>query len=170
MHFEIVHTFDAEPDAVARAMFSPEVAEFLSKNVPSVEGIEPISRDEDERQIRRKVKYRPVPVIRKVATKEVKPEWMHWVEESIYDKKSRVVTFANIPTTRKIAELMENRGTITLEPAGPGRTRRIIKGELKIKVFMLGAVAERLIYPQAQKIVNEEAQALTRLLSQKREG
>lgn len=168
MQFEFVHTFDAEPETVLRAMFSPEMAEFLSKNVPSVEGIEAVSREEDERQIRRKVKYRPVPVIRKVATKEVKPEWMHFVEETVFDKGSRKGTFSNTPTTRKIAELMENRGTMLLEPAGPGKTKRTIRGELKIKVFMLGAVAERIIYPQAQKIIEEEAKALSRYLSEKK--
>lgn len=168
MRFEFVHIFDAAPDEVARAMFSPEMAAFLSQNVPSVEGVEPISREEDEKQIKRQIKYRPVPVIRKVATKEVRPEWMHFTEETVYDKKARQASFANVPTTRRVAELLENRGTITLEAMPGGRTRRTIKGELKVKVFMLGAVAERLIYPHAQKIIEEESRALAKFLAEKR--
>jgi hypothetical protein len=165
MKFEIVHTFDGDPDKVAQAMFSADLAANISKEVPSIEGIEPISREEDEKQIRRKNKYRPVPVIRKVGTKEVKPEWMHWIEESTYDKKTRTAQFKNVPTTRKIAELMDNYGTMTLESAPGGKTKRTIKGELKIKVFMLGAIAERLIYPHAEKILNEEAAALNKFIA-----
>lgn len=168
MRFEITHTFDAEPDKVAAAMFAEDVASKLSKEVPSVEGIEPISREEDDQKIKRKIKYRPVPVIRKVATKEVRPEWMHWIEDSVYDKKTRTGQFKNIPTTKKIAELMENYGTITLEALPGGKTKRTIKGELKIKVFMLGAIAERLIYPHAEKILNEEAAALNNFLKTNR--
>jgi hypothetical protein len=164
MNFEFVQTFDTDPDTLARVMFSPEMAEFLSKNIPSVEGVEALSREESEQSIKRRVKYRPVPVIKKVATKEVRPEWMHFVEETTYDKRSRTATFRNVPTTGRVAELMENRGTITFEAAGPGKTKRTMRGELKIKVFMLGAIAERLIYPHAQKILDEEARALAKFL------
>lgn len=164
MNFEFVQTFDADPDTVAKAMFSPEMADYLSKHIPSVEGVEPLSREEDDKQISRRVKYRPVPVIKKVATKEVRPEWMHFVEETSYNKQTRTATFRNVPTTKRVAELMENRGTITLEPAGPGKTKRTMRGELKIKVFMLGAIAERLIYPHAQKILEEESKALAAYL------
>src|SRR5688572_4529543 len=102
MRFEIVHTFDAEPEQVALAMFAPDLAAHIAKDVPSIEGIEPVSRDEDDKQIRRKNKYRPVPVIRKVGPKEVRPEWMHFIEETTYNKQTRSAQFKNVPTTGKI--------------------------------------------------------------------
>jgi Protein of unknown function (DUF2505) len=160
MRFEITHTFDAEPEQVAQAMFAADVAAHISKEVPSIEGIDPVSREESDSQIKRKNKYRPVPVIRKVGPKEVRPEWMHFIEDTVYEKKTRTAQFKNIPTTSKIAELLENYGTMTLEALPGGKTKRTIKGELKIKVFILGAVAERVIYPHAEKILNEEARAL----------
>src|SRR6185436_13836152 len=120
----------------------------------------PIDRQEDANTIRRKTKYQPVPLIKKIGPKEVPPHWMAWIEDSNYDRRAHRMDFVNVPTTEKIRNLLENKGSMTLASAGPGKTKRTLSGELKVKVFLLGKIAEGMIHKQAVQILDEEAAAL----------
>jgi hypothetical protein len=165
MKFEVSHTFDADIDAVEKAIFDPALPAFLLKEMKLVTIIEPLDRQEDASSIRRKTKYQPVPLIKKIGPKEVPPHWMAWIEESTYDRRARRMDFVNIPTTEKIRNLLENKGSLTLTAAGPGKTKRTMNGELKVKVFLLGKIAEGMIYKQAAQILDEEAAALRKFIA-----
>lgn len=164
MDFEISHTFDAEREVVEKAMFEPELASFLLQNMTLVTQIEVKEKNESGATIRRKVHYTPVPMIKKVGPTPVEPEWMAWVEHSEFDRSRHEIAFENVPVVKQIAELMEQKGTIRFEPAGPGKTRRVVSGVLRIRFPLLGRVAERIIYPNAEKILDEEAKAFNAYL------
>jgi hypothetical protein len=168
MDFEIRHTFDADRDTVEAAMFDADLPGFLIKNMSLVTGIEVVERKDESWGVSRKVRYTPVPMIKKVGTKEVKPEWMAWIEQSRFDRSAHRLEFENLPTIRQIRELMEQRGTIRFESDGVGRTQRTISGVLKIKVFLIGKIAERIIYSNAEKILDEEARAFNAYLRQRK--
>ena len=143
MKFEFKHIFDADLETVERAMFDERLAGYLQERCPSVIRIEPLERNDTDDAIERKVRYEPVPMIKKVGPKKVPPEAMIWVEESRYDRKRRQMTFDNVPAHAKVKKLMTNRGTIRLLRLGPGRTERIMEGELTEKVPLLGRVGIR---------------------------
>ena len=164
MKFEFKHTFDVDVEELERAIFHEKLAAFLQEKVPSVVKIEPLERDDGPDFIERKVRYEPVPMIKKVGPKKVPPEAMIWVEESKYDKKRRMLTFDNVPTHPKVKKLMSNRGTIRLSSLGPGRCERRMESELKIKVPILGRIAEKMIFKSAGKIIEEEAVAMKAFL------
>jgi hypothetical protein len=168
MDFEIVHELDADRDTVERAMFDPRLALFLRGRMRLVRQIELLERKEDSETISRRARYVPEPTIGRVGFIPVKPEWMAWIEESRLDRATHRVEYVNVPTVALIAERMEQRGTIRFEQASPGRTRRVISGSLRIKTPLIGRMAQQLIFPNAQRILEEEARLLAVWLARER--
>lgn len=167
MDFEISHTFDAPREVVEEAMFDESLTPFLLRNMTLVTQIELKEKVENGATVRRKVRYTPVPMIRKIGPTPVEPEWMSWVEHSEFDRTRHQMEFENVPVVRHIAELMEQRGTIRFEAMGSDKTRRIVGGVLRIRFPILGRVAERIIYPNAEKILDEEAKWFNAYLQQR---
>ena len=166
MKFEIKHTFRQDPRTVAKAMLSPDVGPHYTERMSTIIEVEGLSRDEDGDRLQVKNRYLPVPLIRKVGPKRIDPKWMEWVAELDYDLGSGRGTYQNIPTTRRVAKLLFNRGELTLDAAPGGGTTRSLKGELKVKVMILGRIAEKIIYKNAVKILDEEAKILQQLLDE----
>ena len=167
MRFEIVHSFDAPLEKVEEAVLGEPFLAYLRQHHSQMMEAAAQSIESEGDRVRRKVRYRPKPIIEKIGPKRVPPEWMAWIEESTYDRRRHVLDFRNVPTVRRVADLLENRGTMRFSADGPTRTRRVIEGELKVKVFVLGAIAERIIHKQAEGLLAEEARLLQRFL---REG
>ena len=165
MKFRFEHEFDVDVEKLEEAMFSEDLPPFLKENMPSLKDMEVLERKEEGDSLKRRVRYEPVPLIEKVGPKRVPPEAMIWVEESTYDRKRRVLEFKNVPTHPKVRGLMTNHGTVELRSLGPGRSKRTMKGELKVSVPILGRVAEKIIFKTAGKIIEEEARALQGFLS-----
>lgn len=164
MKFEISHTFDADMKTVIAAMFNDDLPAFLQQNMNTIIEIEPQSKETVGQTIRRRVRYLPQPLIKKIGPKEVPPRWMEWVEESEFDAASNRLSFTNRPSTQKIANLLINRGTMTFRESG-GRTTRTVQGELTVKVFLLGKIAEKFIFKQAGAILDDEAAALKKFIA-----
>jgi hypothetical protein len=166
MRFKFEHTFDVGVEDLEKAMFNPALPEFLEKNMGSLKEMKVLEREESDASIDRKVRYVPEPLIKKVGPKKVPPEAMIWVENSHYDKSSREMSFDNVPTHPQVVKLMTNKGTIKLHEVAPGRSKRVMEGELKVKVPILGRVAEKMIFKTAKKVIEEEAKALADFLEQ----
>lgn len=162
MKYRFEHEFPCDRDTLMRTMFRNGITEELKPRMAHVQEAETKSWSEAGGRITRKVRYMPVPKISSVGPKKVEPRWMEWVEESELDLARGTARYVNVPTTHKVAELLKNHGTVEFLPAGPNRTKRVLSGELKVEVFLVGSVAERLIHSYAKEIVDEEAAALSR--------
>lgn len=165
MRFEIKHTFRHPPEAVAAAMFDPAAGALLSQRMSTIIEVEALSRSETGRVLEARTRYLPVPLIRKVGPKTVEPRWMEWVAELRFDHATLSGTFRNLPTTRKVAQLIENRGELTLR-ATPAGTERTLTGELRVKVPLLGRIAEKIIHKNAVEILDDEARVLEQLIGE----
>lgn len=168
MKFEYRHTFDVSVDTLIEAMFNPDLAAYLTEHMTTIISIETLERTEEDQRIVRRVRYVPVPMIKRIGTKKITPEAMQWDEESTFDKKGKVMTFANVPTHPKIRAKMTNEGKMVFTARGEDRCERVMQGELKIKFPLLGRVAEGIIAKNAGKILDEEASVLTRFLRSQR--
>ena len=160
MRFELKHTFDAPIDSVVAAMFDPNLFDHLKSNMKTITKIEPLDRNEDDGTIRRRTRYTPVPLIKKIGPKTVPPGAMAFVEDSKFDKRAKRLEFENIPDMNTLRKLLVNKGSISFRELPGGKTERTVSGELAVKVFLLGKIAEKIIYGEAEKILNEEAAAL----------
>ncbi len=160
MKFEYKHTFDVPVQTLIEAMFHPDLAPVLTEKMTSVIKIEVLEREETDQVIKRRVKYTPVPMIKKIGTKKITPESMVWVEQSTFDKGRQTMTFENVPDHPKIRAKMTNEGQVTFRELGDGRCERTMGGTLKIKFPILGRVAEGVISKNAKKMLDEEATVL----------
>ena len=143
MKFEIAHDFDVSVDEFERVLFHEGLPAILKDRMETMIDIEPMSMERTGNSMVRKVKYSPVPLIKSVGVKKVDPAWMVWVEESKYDFATHKGTFANVPANYKIAEVLKNRGTLEIRATGANSCQQVIHGDLEVKVFMVGKVAER---------------------------
>lgn len=164
MKFKFEHGFDVSVEELEAAMFHEDLPSFLVEKMESLKEMEVLERKDNGEVIERKVRYVPVPLIKKVGPKKVPPEAMIWVEHSKYDKRKKEMTFDNVPTHPKVVKLMSNKGAIQLRSLGEGRSERVMSGELKVGVPILGRVAEKIIFKTAGKVIEEEAEALKAFL------
>ena len=167
MKFEIAHDFDVPVDEFERVLFHEGLPAILKDRMETMIDIEPMFMERSADTLVRKVKYSPVPLIKSVGAKKVDPAWMVWVEESSYDFATHKGTFTNVPTNHKIAELLKNGGTLEIRPTGSGSCQQVIHGDLEVKVFMVGKVAERLIKTNAVKILDEQAAVMKQVIANK---
>lgn len=168
MKFELKHTFDHPVDVVTREFLNPALFPHLQANMPkTMVAIAPVECTDQGGTVTRKTRYKPQPLIKSIGPKKVTPEMMAWVEESTFDKAARVLKFKNVPDSGRLRSLLVNEGTITFKDVG-GKTERTVSGELKVKVFLLGSIAEKIIYKNAQEILNEEAAAFKTWLADKK--
>jgi hypothetical protein len=164
MKFEYQHTFDASVDQVVAAMFHPDMTAFLKSRMKTLVNIEVLERQDEPGKIKRRVKYVPVPSIKRIGPKKITPESMQWIEQSTFDTAGKVMTFENVPTHPKVRAQMTNSGKIEFRSLGPGRTERIMSGDLKIAFPILGRIAEGIIEKNAKAIITEEAGLLAEWL------
>ncbi len=172
MQFELRHTFNAPVDQVIQAMFDPALADHLKAHMKLIREIRPLERNESGGQVRRRIRYVPVPIIESVGPKKISPETLAWVEESTFDQAQKRISFKNIADHEKVRKHLENSGTITFREIAPGKTERTVAGELKVGnlpflLKPLASIAERIIYSNAQDILNEEARAFGSFLTER---
>ncbi|HZN94300.1 MAG TPA: hypothetical protein VFB81_16415 [Myxococcales bacterium] len=170
MRFEVKQRIQGTLDEVERAMLDPRYFEFLLQHHGVLLEVQPQERSEDGDLVRRKVRYRPKPVIASVGPKPVPPEWFAFIESSTYDRKRKVLTFSNVPTSDKISRMLINTGTLRLRDAGGGQTERTVEGEISLKLpFLLKPLAiigERIIQLEGLKILDGEVPVLNRFIAE----
>jgi len=157
MRFEFKHDFRVPVEELERILFHDDLSAILQERMTTIMEVEPLSTQVEGNRLERRVRYLPVPLIRSVGPKKVEPEWMEWVENSSYDFGTHTGQFRNVPARARIAGLLENRGLLELRPNGRGGCQEILRGELKVKVFMIGKIAEKIIHSNAVKILKEQA-------------
>ena len=166
MKFKLESILNSSLENVEKLMFSEEYYVFLKSNHSAVDDIEVIEQTFEDDRVVREVKYTPRPIIRKVGPKEVPKEAMVFMERSTYDRGRHILDFENIPKISWVAKRLKNSGTMTFTQEGD-RTRRVVAGELKVKFLILGAIAERIIYSQARKILEEEVACFKKYIRSK---
>jgi hypothetical protein len=170
MNFEVVHLFDAPVEAVEAAMFHPEYPSFLIEHSDVLKSHALKSFEDDGLLIRRRVQHAPRPAFDRIGSKPVPPEWFEFVEDSVWDRELRKLTFENIPTTDKIASRLINRGVVTLVAVSPGQTKRVAHGEIKLHGMPLLArpfvpLVEQMLAKEAKRMLECEAAVMRQWLA-----
>lgn len=172
MHFELKHTFDASVDAVIDAMTDPDFPAFMKQNMKMMSDIKPLDRKEQGGRLEWRLRCVPIPLIKRVGPKEVPPEALAFVQESSLDRAARKLAFKNVAEHPRVNRHLENSGSFTFREVG-GKTERTISGELKVTnlpflLKPLAGIAEKLIYSNAQDLLNEEARVFADFLKQRK--
>jgi len=173
MRFEKRQFLEGTVDEVERAMLDPRYLDYLLQHHGVLLEVQALERKEEGPLVRRRVRYRPRPVIASVGPKQVPPEWFAFIEQSTYDRNRKEMTFSNVPTSHSISRMLVNTGTLRLRPSGT-RTERKLEGEIKLQLpFLLKPLAmigERMIQAEGLKILDAEAPVLSRYVAELRAG
>lgn len=165
MHFEVEHVFDAPIEQVEAAMFHPDYAAFLIEHSDVLNSAALKSFEDDGLRIHRRVQLAPRPAFDHIGSKKVPPEWFEFVEQSTWDRKSRTLSFDNIPLAREVATRVINRGSVTLEATSTGAARRRARVEIKVHGLPLLAkpfapLIEQMLAREARRMLDGEADAM----------
>lgn len=171
MNFKLEHTFDAPVEAVLEAMADPAFPLFLKGRMKSMQSIEPVDRKDEGSAVEWKWHCVPTPIIKSVGPKKIAPESLAFTQQTRLDRKARKATFKNVADHPKVRAHLENGGTIEFREEN-GKTRRTLSGELKVGglpflLRPLAGVAEGIIYSNAQKLLQEEAEAFQQFLKER---
>lgn len=168
MKFEVNQRIQGTVEEVEQALLHPDYPAFMLKNDVVLEAQILEVKDEGDR-VRRRVRYRPKPVIKSIGPRDIPPEWFAFVEESTWDKKRKELTFRNVPTSNAISNMLLNTGTMRLRASG-AQTERLMSGEITIKVpFLLkplGLIAEKVIQSEGVKLLDSELPVLQRFVNE----
>ncbi|HEX6242926.1 MAG TPA: hypothetical protein VFZ61_18565, partial [Polyangiales bacterium] len=142
--------FDAPVEAVEAAMLHPDYPAFLEERHEVLSGFSPQSREDDGRELRRRIHVAPLPAFEHIGPKKVPAHWFEFIEESVWDKEQRKLVFAHLPLAEQVRSRLSTRGESVFSRLADGRTRRLTSAEIQLKnlPFMLrpfSPVAEQLL-------------------------
>ena len=164
MHFKLEHAFEAPAEAVVAALADPAFPDYLRKHMKQMQSIESLERKDHQGGVDWRMRCVPVPMIKSVGPKKVPPEALAFMQEMHLDRPGKRAAFKNVAEHARVRAHLESSGTIEFRDDGP-RTKRTLSGELKIVglpflLRPLAGIAEQIIYSNAQKLLEEEAQIL----------
>jgi hypothetical protein len=169
MKFSTKQRINGTVDEVERALLDARYPEFLLKHHGVLLEVQPLESKAEGSVVRRKVRYRPKPVIASVGPKTIPPEWFAFVESSTYDKNRKELTFNNSATNSKISSMLVNTGVLKLKDSG-GQTERTLEGDVSLKVpFFLkpvAMIAEKMISSEGLKILDAEVPVLNKFIAE----
>lgn len=161
MHFEIVHEFDISLDAIELAVLSPGLIDKLAPRLHNIEKLDQKTHELVNGRLDRVWSYQANLKIPSFAKSVITREMCAWDEVSAYDLKSHSSAWTIHPHVKpEWQKYFAAKGSYELVPVGAGRTKRIVRGELELKVPVVRQMAERMIVSEVKKTFEAEAETL----------
>lgn len=172
LRFKLQHSFAAPVAQVLDALVDPEFPSYMKQHMKSMTNIESLDRQEAGSKLKWRLRCTPEPIIKRIGPKEVPPELLTFVQESTLERDQSTIEFRNIAEHPRVLKHLTSVGTFYFRSVGEG-TERTISGELTVGglpflLRPLAAIAEQIIYSQAQNLLNEEAQVFAQFLKQRK--
>ena len=105
--------------------------------------------------------YQANVTIPKFAQGYVTREMCAWDEHSVYEMPRHRGRWSIVPNVKpEWRRFFSSTGSYEIEPLGDGRSRRIVRGDLELRVRVVRQVAERLIVNEVRKAFEAEAATL----------
>jgi hypothetical protein len=165
VRFSVEHRFAAAVDEVEQAMTDPAFFAQL-EDIAGVEAPELVDRRERQGAVELRVRYVFSGDLPSVARRVLGSGELAWVQHSTVDLERHRTDFTVEPESH--AELIRCSGTYLLRAVRPSpdpETTRTISGELRVRVPLLAARAERAIASGLVERLDGEARALQRWLA-----
>lgn len=139
MRFTVEQLIEGPVGAVARLYTEPRLYDRLGE-LPKLGRPEVVDRREEGAVVHLAVRFRFTGNLSPAVTKVLDPARLSWVEESVHDLERHTVTFVMRPD--HYADRLRSSGSSRFEPAGDTRTRRIVEGEVAVRVPLVGKTVE----------------------------
>jgi hypothetical protein len=159
VRFEISHELDAPLDVVELAVLSPDLGPRMVRSLSMIASVETVEHEIKGGELRRVLRFHasaPLPIFK---NNPIAREAMTWQELTTYRLADHSSTWT-IFTKDEWRRYFRSQGTYRLERAPDGRTRRIVMGDLEIRLSLLGPVVERMALAEVRKTYDAEAETL----------
>jgi len=165
VHFEIVHEFDIPLDALELAVISPTLVDRLGPKLTGMKlGIESVKQNAFEvkdGRVDRVWHYQANVKIPAFARGVVTREMCAWDEHSVYELKQHRSSWRIQPNIKpEWQKYFSSQGTYSVMPMGDGRAKRVVEGDIELRVPVVRQVAERMIVNEVKKTFEAEAATL----------
>ena len=162
MHFEISHDFEIPLDALELAVLSPNLIEKLGSCLPNMEHVSQKEHALVDGVLERVWSYQADVKIPAFAKSYVTREMCAWDERSIYRIKTHSSKWSIVPNVKpEWRKYFEGSGTYSLTSDNDGTTRRVVSGDLELRVpRVMKHLGERMIVKEIRKTFEAEAHVL----------
>lgn len=161
VHFEIVHEFDIPLDALELAVLSPTLVDRLAERLPSIGKVSQKEHKLEAGKLERVWSYQANVKIPAFAQSYVSREMLAWDERSTYEIRRHTSAWSIVPNIKpEWQKYFHAAGSYELVPTADGGTKRIVRGDLDLKVPVVGQMAERMIVGEVRKTFDAEAATL----------
>jgi hypothetical protein len=165
VHFHIAHEFDIPVDALELAVISPALVDKFGAKVRKLKvGVHNVTergRSLKNGVLERQWHYQANVRIPQFARGVVTPEMCAWEEKSVYEMDRHRGRWTIVPNVKPAwQKYFSSSGTYAIEPLGDGRSRRVIDGDIELRVRVVRQMAERFIVSEVKKAFEAEAATL----------
>jgi hypothetical protein len=163
MRFELDQEIAGPVDAVARIFAEPRFYELVGE-LPRLGHPEVLDRREDGWVVHLSVRFRFAGELSPAVTRVVDPARLSWVEESVHDLERHTVKFVMKPD--HYADRLRSNGSSRYESAGDSRTRRLVEGDVAVRVPLVGRSVEGAVVSGLREHLAGEVEVVERLLAE----
>jgi hypothetical protein len=159
VQFEISHDFDIPRDALELAVLSPELVKQLMPRLNGIERVDQRVHTLKNGVLERTWSYQANVKLPRFAERYVTREMCAWDERSTYELARHASSWFIVPHVKpEWRKFFDASGIYELIALGEARTRRIVRGDLELRVPPLfRGVAERMIVGEVRKTFDAEA-------------
>lgn len=152
-------------DAVELALMSPELASAFAERWDGVSAIERIEHEVEGDRIARIWRCQARSPLKVLKGYEITRDMLTWEEHWSYDRSDHqgrwhVVPRPGVDPDAPWRARFEMKGAYVLDPLTDGRTRRTVRGDVRVELKVVGAVVERVAIAELRKAFSAEADAL----------
>lgn len=152
--YKFVNFYDYYIDTVTNILMDSKEPIYDFMDLPNVSASKPISeRDEGDKKYI-KAEWCVHGQIPKLAQKLIKPDMLTFVEDSIWDRTTKVYSTKIIP--HHFDKQVNCRHKVEFIDNGDGRTKRIISGFFEVKIPIIGPVFEMAVIGHIKQNAKED--------------
>jgi hypothetical protein len=162
VQFEISHDFDIPRDAVELAVLSPDLAGRIERRLSGIEHVIQKQHVLKNGVLERVWSFQAHVRLPQFAERYVTREMLAWDERTTYEIRRHAASWTIAPNVKpEWRKYLDASGTYELISLGEARTRRIVRGDLELRVTpLMRKVAERVIVSEVRKSFDAEASVL----------
>lgn len=153
MKFDLTQRFSSPADAVTAAYADADLYPTLI-GLPNLGGIEVLSRQEQDRRVDLRVRFRYTGDLPPGATAIVDPAKLTWVQETGHDLATGLTSFRLVPDN--YPDRLQASGRLVVAADGAGSTRTLT-AELKVRAALVAGRVERALVDGLREYLAAEA-------------
>lgn len=162
MRFEIDQRINRPPDQVAAAFVDPRFYDLLD-TLPKLGRPEILSRDVEGTTVHLRVRYQFTGHLSSAVRAAVDPHKLSWVDDAHHDLARRRVRFRMVPD--HYADRFECSGAYQLDAAGANATDRRCRGELRVRMPLVGHRVETAIVSGLREHLEAEVSVIEQFIA-----